>query len=251
METIGLTLEQKIMNLQGMISQRASSEGKRKSEYQCNICHDSEWIIDTKTNTAAPCKCQEAKRYKRILDASGISKAFQQKTFNGFATSGKPKIVEQAKKTALDYAQNIENEKSIAFIGKVGSGKTHLAAAIANELMAKGIGVLYENYRDMLNKLKQSVLDEENYQRQMQKYKNATVLFIDDLFKGMNDTDVKYVYEVIDHRYFTGKRVIITSERKVTEWLEIDEAIGSRLYEMCKGRIVEFTEQGLNYRLNG
>lgn len=226
-------------------------ESLEQIEYDCKLCKDQEWILDVETNTAKPCKCREVKRYRRILEASGISQEFQKKTFDNFITKGRPKIIQQAKETAVEYAKNFENEKSIAFIGTVGCGKTHLGAAIANELMGRGIGVLYVNYRDMINKLKQSVTDEENYNREMHKYKNATVLFIDDLFKGLKDADIKYIYEVVNYRYFNNKKLIITSERKALEWLDIDEAIGSRIYEMCKGRIVEFEGKGLNYRLTG
>lgn len=230
-----------------MICQKESSVAVKK--YECELCEDQEWILDKETNTAMPCKCREVKRYRRILENSGISESFQKKTLNNFITKGRPQIVQQAKATVIEFLRDFENENSIALIGTVGCGKTHLGAAIANELMEKGIGVLYENYRDMINKLKQSVLDEENYNREMNKYKNATVLFIDDLFKEILNADIKYIYEVVNYRYFNGKRMIITSERKTMEWLRIDSAVGSRLYEMCKGRIVEFAGKGLNYRL--
>lgn len=230
-----------------MICQKESSVAVKK--YECELCEDQEWILDKETNTAMPCKCREVKRYRRILENSGISESFQKKTLNNFITKGRPQIVQQAKTIVIEFLRDFENENSIALIGTVGCGKTHLGAAIANELMEKGIGVLYENYRDMINKLKQSVLDEENYNREMNKYKNATVLFIDDLFKEILDADIKYIYEVVNYRYFNGKRMIITSERKTMAWLGIDSAVGSRLYEMCKGRIVEFAGKGLNYRL--
>lgn len=219
----------------------ASSEAK----YECEICKDVEWV--QADDGLKPCKCREIKRYKQILKHSGISKVFQTKILDSFTV--KTKLQKQAKETALDYIQNYSNRNSIAFIGSVGCGKTHLGAAIANELMGKGIGVLYENYRDMLNKLKQSVMDEENYNRELNKYKKANVLFIDDLFKGMKEADIKYIYEVVNYRYFDNKKMIITSERRVKDWLEIDEAVGSRLYEMCQGNIVEFEGKGLNYRL--
>ncbi len=213
---------------------------------ECEICKDLEWL--KVEDGYKPCKCRDVKRYKRILENSGISESFQRKTLDNFKTDN-AKVIKQAKDTAKEYINNFENENSIAFIGAIGCGKTHLGTAIANELMAKGIAVLYINYRDMVNKLKQSVTDEENYNKEMYKYRDVPVLFIDDLFKGLLDADVKYIYEIIDFRYFNKKKMIITSERKINDWLNIDNAVGSRLYEMCKGRIVEFVGKDLNYRL--
>ena len=226
------------------ITSQESSGGK---VYECNICKDIEWIQTD--DGYKPCKCREIKRYKRILENSGISEGFRSKTLENFETKNRPKVIKRAKEEASGYINNFESENSIAFIGAIGCGKTHLAASISNVLMSTGVAVLYVNYRDMVNKLKQTVTDEENYGREMDKYKNVSVLFIDDLFKGMNDADVKYIYEVINFRYFNSKRMIITSEKNVDEWLAIDAAVGSRLYEMCKGKIVEFTGKDLNYRL--
>lgn len=226
------------------ITSRGSSEAKF---YECDICRDVEWIETD--DGYKPCKCREIKRYKRILENSGISESFKRKSLENFITRDKPNVIKRAKDVALEYIKKFDDENSIAFIGTIGCGKTHLAASISNVLMSTGVAVLYVNYRDMVNKLKQTVTDEENYGREMDKYKNVSVLFIDDLFKGMNDADVKYIYEVINFRYFNSKRMIITSEKNVDEWLAIDAAVGSRLYEMCKGRIIEFTGKGLNYRL--
>ena len=52
---------------------------------------------------------------------------------------------------AKEYVKNFDKScknKSIIFVGQVGSGKTHLSMAIANSLMEKGVGVLYMPYRD-------------------------------------------------------------------------------------------------------
>ena len=104
------------------------------------------------------------------------------------------------------------------FLGQVGSGKTHLAIAISNLLLDKGIGVIYMPYRDSITNLKQSILDEENYQREISKYKNAQVLLIDDLFKGrITESDVNIMYEIVNYRYFKNLPILTTSEKTVDE----------------------------------
>ena len=52
------------------------------TSYDCELCKDTEWI-DIKDelgliNSSKPCKCVEIKRYKKILEKSGVSKDFSQ-----------------------------------------------------------------------------------------------------------------------------------------------------------------------------
>lgn len=115
------------------------------------------------------------------------------------------------------------------FLGQVGSGKTYLSIAILNVLM-----------------------DNEYYTKKIPRFKNAKVLFVYDLFKGsFSGSDVNIMFEIINHRYFNGMPVIVSCEKSVEELLKIDEAIGSRLVEMCKVSIVEIRDKRLNYRMCG
>jgi DNA replication protein DnaC len=224
-----------------------------QEHFSCDICKDTEWIINTETNSAAPCKCQEAKKYKRILENSGISEAFLKKTFDTYIP--KNQAQKEAKETAKDYATNfshIRNERnnSIAFLRQVGAGKTHLSIAICNQLMSQGVGVRYMQYREVITHLKQNMTDEVFYQNEMHKYKECPVLLIDDLYKGKTtESDINLVYEIINHRYLKGMPIILSCEHDMDKLLEFDEAIGSRIAEMCKGRIVEFEGIELNDRL--
>ena len=45
--------------------------------------------------------------------------------------------------------------------------------------------------------------------------------------------------------------MIISSECSVGKLLDIDEALGSRIIEMSKGRVVELRVGELNYRMYG
>lgn len=142
--------------------------------------------------------------------------------------------------------------KSIIFVGQVGSGKTHLSMAIANSLMEKGVGVLYMPYRDNIISLKQNMMDEEYYRKVMNKFKRAKVLLIDDLFKGsISGSDVNIMFEIINYRYLNGLPVIVSCEKSIDEIMNIDEAIGSRLYEMSCGYVASFSGRRLNYRMYG
>ncbi|WP_236904919.1 ATP-binding protein [Clostridium formicaceticum] len=249
---------EKRLNLIRQNSFTKEEVAEKEVKYQCSICQDREYIIDR--HSVKPCRCRETKIYQRILQKSGISEAFQRKTFKNYDTNKKPLIIINAKKMAMEYVaafQKISQQKnnSIAFFGQVGAAKTHLSIAIANELMRRNIGVLYMQYREIITHLKQCIIDEEYYQREISKYKTCSVLMIDDLFKGLlkknkvNDTDINIMFEIINYRYLKGLPVIVSSEYAVDKLLEFDEAVGSRIIEMSRGKIVEFEGIELNHRL--
>ena len=138
------------------------------------------------------------------------------------------------------------------FLGQVGSGKTHLSMAICNELMDRGISVVYMGYRDAITGIKQNMMDSVYYNKMMNRYKSARVLFIDDLFKGsISGSDVNIMFEIINYRYLNGLPVIVSCEKSIDEIMNIDEAIGSRLYEMSCGYVASLSGRRLNYRMYG
>lgn len=85
------------------------------------------------------------------------------------------------------------------------------------------------------------------------------VLLIDDLFKPAKGEpratawQVDQMYAVINHRYLNHKPVMVSSELDINALCNVDEALGTRIFEMCKDFIV--TIQGdrfeLNHRLAG
>lgn len=107
-------------------------------------------------------------------------------------------------------------------------------------------------YRDNIISLKQNMMDEEYYRKVMNKFKRAKVLLIDDLFKGsISGSDVNIMFEIINYRYLNGLPVIVSCEKSIDEIMNIDEAIGSRLYEMSCGYVASLSGRRLNYRMYG
>ncbi|WP_270504720.1 hypothetical protein [Paraclostridium sordellii] len=73
---------------------------------------------------------------------------------------------------------------------------------------------------------------------------------IDNLFKGsISKSDVNIIFEIVNFRYFNNVPIIISCEMGIDEILDIDEAVGSRLYEMSKSYLVKMEGNKLNYRI--
>lgn len=240
-----------------------SVEAEAKS-YECEICRDEEWLFDLINNSARPCKCREAKLYKKIIESCGITESFLEKNFENYRVTNKQ--TEVALNIARDYANTYKlikdtKNNSLALLGQVGSGKTHLTIAVANKLMANNIGVRYMQYREDIPRIKRAATNEEEYTREINKYKNAKILLIDDLYKSaiskgqfgeyLNDADKRIIFEIINYRYVKGIPIIVSSECSMRTLIDLDEGIGSRILEMCKGHIVEIVGKENNYRLRG
>lgn len=228
------------------------------SKYECPDCKDTLWI-HLGGNNFKPCHCREVKQARRIIEKSGISKAFASKTIRDYIP--KNSTQESAKYIAISYVKNFNEivklrNNSIMFLGQPGSGKTHLTIAIANALLKAGIAVRYMQYREEITAIKQVINDEQEYNRLMNTWKNTQVLLIDDLYKGIirngkaNESELSIMFDLINHRYLAQKPVMVSSEHLLDQILDFDEATGTRISEMAKERTIEFRGKELNHRMS-
>ena len=223
----------------------------------CAECNGTGFILYKNVDGyeyAKPCQCTLIKEARERLLKSGLAKEFQAKTFDDFKTCKSP-VLEDAKSTVLQYTDNFFANQdlsgnSLMLCGQVGAGKTHLGTACSMRLIDEGIPVIYMGYREAITALKANVTDSSIYQKELQKYKSAQVLFIDDFLKGkITEADVNIVYEIVNHRYNNRLPIILSTEKNLDDLIRFDEAIASRLIEMCRGHIVVFQGGSLNYRL--
>lgn len=227
--------------------------------YECDICKDVGviYIIEDGKTKSKPCRCIEVKKAKARMLQSGLHEHDLKtgfKDFNLFDSEALKKVKEHS----IDYYVNFEKysntrNNSILLSGATGRGKTMLGLCISNNLMKNdNIPVIYMPYVETLTKIKQEIYDGEAYQEDMGRLKKADVLFIDDLFKSnVTRADIDRVYELINFRYLARKPVIFSTEKTPKQMIELDEALGGRIIEMCQDHIVRFDESIPNYRLRG
>ena len=226
---------------------------------KCEECGGCGWIFKVDENgyeVASECQCQKLKKAQKRIENSGLALVFRNKTFDNFVA--KSKELANAKNKAQKFVSANINEgnntkPSLLLLGQVGSGKTHLAAAAAVELLTAGTEVVCMSYRDDITRLKSKVMDAEAYEKEMKLYKTAPILMIDDFLKGrITDSDINVMYEIVNYRYNNMLPMIVTSEKHVA-WLvnEWDAATATRLLEMSKGYIVDLNGERFNYRIYG
>lgn len=196
------------------------------------------------------CKCMVRRRTQRRLEHSGLSDMVERYTFDSWQTP------ERWQQKFKELAQQYVVKKTGWFLtaGRSGSGKTHLCTAICGRFLAGGLDTRYVLWRDMAVEAKAVVNDDKEYARIVEPLKRVRVLYIDDLLKigkGQNPTvpDVNLAFEILNSRYNdTRKLTIISTERSIDELVEIDEALGSRIYERSTGYRLDFSQKP-NWRL--
>ena len=224
-----------------------------KKHYKCEKCKDT-GLVQVKNNTFRECECSIRERSKKQFKRTGLNLESSTQTLESFKVWNVNSKV--AKQAAINYINNYseiahKRQNSIAFVGQVGSGKTHLSISLAQKLLEQGVRVVYMPYRDTITKIKQNMLDKEYYKMELNRYQNAEILLIDDLFKGkITESDINILFEIVNYRYLNYLPIIVSSEFGVSGLLNFDEAVGSRIYEMCKDYTVQI-EKDLrnNYRL--
>ena len=184
------------------------------------------------------------------MEKSGLSDMVQRYTFDSWETPEKWQW--QAREIAARYV--VERRGWFLTTGHSGSGKTHLCTAICASLMHEGLDTRYMLWRDVAVQAKAVVTDEDEYLRIVGPLKSVQVLYIDDLFKterGKAPTtgDVNLAFEILNNRYNDSRKLtIISTERSIDDLLNIDEALGSRIYEKSKGFYLDFADKP-NWRL--
>lgn len=230
--------------------------------YNCSACKNKAYIVKlveypngTFGKEYCDCKCAETRRSIMRMKRSGLKDIIKDYTFEKFAAS---EPWQQAMKSAAtDYAKNPNGWFYLG--GQSGCGKTHLCTAICREFLLEGKQVIYMLWRDDIAKIKSLAMEPEERQKLIDRFKQAEVLYIDDLFKtGRNPdgsepkptaADINAAFEVINYRYNNpGLLTVISSELNEDELLDIDEAVGGRIFERSKSISIAKNRER-NYRI--
>ena len=193
------------------------------------------------------CECKEAERAeKRRLQLRTMSNldAFSDKSFRNF----NPRVpgVQEAFEVAQAYAYNPDGW--LVLIGRNGCGKTHLAAAIANQHLVQGSLVLFATVPDLLDHLRATFAPTSPvvYDQLFSSMREAELLVLDDLGSEQNSPWAsEKLFQLLNYRYNSRFPTVITTNSMRLQ--TVDERIRSRL--MDRSLVIEVTmDRAQDYR---
>ena len=154
-------------------------------------------------------------------------------TFESFEPRGQKNLgekqansLEMAFNQARHFAQNLNGW--LLLRGGYGSGKTHLAAGIANFAVGMGVPTLFLTVPDLLDMLRFSYDSEDTtFERRFDEIRNAPLLVLDD-FGTQNATGwaQEKLFQIINFRYINKLPLVVTTNLGLDE---IDARIRSHL----------------------
>lgn len=219
----------------------------------CKLCNGIGFILRQENGAtySRECECFKKKLSQIRFSETEIANKTEY-TFKNY------KANEEWQKDILKKAKSyVSNFKDNWFYigGQVGAGKTHICTAILRNIgELNNISYAYIKCDEELERLKQLTYEQqEEYSKIMFNLKNIGLLFIDDFFKRTpTEVDKAKIFDIINFRYLNNKPCILSSEKILFEILNIDEAIGSRIFEKAKNFNIEIEKEvSKNYRLKG
>ena len=194
------------------------------------------------------------KKIKQYYGTDFITEQFKRQTLDSFIVNETNKNM---KYVAQRFIQGFTNARTgIIFVGKNGTGKTHIATAIANELRKQKIPIIFGTLTDLVEKYSKSY--KEHTEIELTKlYTKVDLLIIDDLgIETMNDWMLSKLFVIVNERMKNELPIIITTNYELDELkqrlsipnkvCETTNSIISRLYQMC----YRVECKGNDYRMN-
>jgi DNA replication protein DnaC len=187
-----------------------------------------------------PCACTLARQAGAIQ--AGLAPLLRAMTFETFRA-------EDSNRAAFERAQQFASNPWeqgwywLVLIGANGRGKTHLAAAVVNAVLARGEPA-HLNVAELLDYLRAgySAQGDEDFERRLARLKDALVLVLDDLGAEAGHHalfEVSWaqdkVYQILDHRLVEQLPTIVTTNLPLN-WLP--QRIASRLQDRRAARVI-------------
>jgi len=194
----------------------------------CPICNGAGYLIKDLPvghpdfGKLYPCKCTLDKmafrKSERLHEMSNLGPlqdmVFENFEIDGLAGTTQPqrRILRQVKMTARHFAQ--EPQGWLLFTGSFGSGKTHLAAAIANYRLKIGQPALFVVVPDLLDHLRATFSPHSTvtYDRRFEEVRTHPLLILDDLgAQSSTPWAEEKLFQILNHRYNAELPTVITT----------------------------------------
>lgn len=136
-------------------------------------------------------------------------------------------------------------------IGKPGTGKSHVAKAIAYQATLQGYCVRYLEADAELAHYALAAQDEQR--RILREYTDPDLLVLDDLFlaRRISDASAELLQTIVHRRYKLRRSIVVTSNRVIQDWGKYlgDSTMASTILDRLMHHAAMLEFEGKSYRL--
>lgn len=202
--------------------------------YTCTACSDTGFVGDKM------CSCFKEMLITENIKSSGMGNLIERQSFENFDIERYKDNEEgyrRMKSNLSDiklFIDNFDNSpQTLLFVGKTGTGKTHLSTAIAKALIEKGYEVLYDSSQNVVAAFEHDRFKSGYgpYEPKGDKYLDCDLLILDDLgTEFVNQFTLSCLYNLINTRQNKGLSTIISTNLSAKELTtKYEDRIYSRL----------------------
>lgn len=219
-------------------------EGGKVLYSRCPAC-EAERTAEKEKNSELILKQKKEEKIRRILGESGIPKRFIGRTLNNFRAEndGQKKALMVSRHFAKNFEQQLSSGGSLIFSGKPGTGKTHLAAAIANAVCQQGRTALFLSVLRAVRMVKDTWNkgSDETENRVYRGLIEPDLLILDEVgVQFGSETEKLIIFEILNGRYEQIRPSILISNLLRDE---ISEFLGERIIDRLReggGSLITF-----------
>lgn len=236
--------ENNVCNKHGAYIDEGVMVGGRVIFRRCPTCH-KEYQRSAEEAKAVAEAARKVELSKRLHESSLIPKRFKARSFDNFIASneGQAKALATAKAYAESWEQMHERGAGLIFSGKAGTGKTHLACAIANSVIDLAVPAKFTTVTNMMRVIKETYSkdSDDSESKVLQRLSDVPLLVLDEA--GMDygtDFNKTLLFEVLNSRYENVNPTIILTNLDATA---LKEYLGERVVDRMRdggGKLVTF-----------